>query len=89
MEDLAAHLTNVIRRSGLTALNLQKCRTNSDQILVRELQDMDQVGIPYSIILENESLRTGVMKLRSRDTGLSETIHITDVPDYLLKIFNS
>ncbi|XP_037920949.1 DNA polymerase subunit gamma-2, mitochondrial isoform X2 [Hermetia illucens] len=89
LEDLAAHLTNVIRRSGLTALNLQKCRTNSDQILVRELKDMDQVGIPYSIILENESLRTGVMKLRSRDTGLSETIHITDVPDYLLKIFNS
>ncbi|XP_055844182.1 DNA polymerase subunit gamma-2, mitochondrial [Episyrphus balteatus] len=89
MTDLSTHISNVIRKLGISALNLQKCHTNNPITLNTELCQMDRIGVPYCIILESETLRTGLMKLRSRDTTLSETIHITDVSNYLQKIFNS
>lgn len=75
LEDLAKHLANVIRKSGITVLNLQKCFTNNKQTLQNEIIQMDKIGIPYSIILEKSSLQNGLMKLRNRDTTISEMIH--------------
>lgn len=89
LTDLSTHISNVIRKLGISALNLQKCHTNDRNILFSELSQMDQIGVPYCIILDSGSLQTGLMKLRSRDTTLSEVIHITDVSNYLQKIFNS
>lgn len=89
LTDLSTHISNVIRKLGISALNLQKCHTNNRNTLSTELCQMDQIGVPYCIILDTDSLRTGLMKLRSRDTTLSETINISDVSNYLQKIFNS
>lgn len=89
LEDLATHLANVFRNSGISTLNLRKCYTNCAQMLQKELHQMDRIGVPYCIILEPDTLSTGLMKLRNRDTTISEVIHVTDVPDYLVRILNS
>ncbi|XP_055911779.1 DNA polymerase subunit gamma-2, mitochondrial [Eupeodes corollae] len=89
LTDLSTHISNVIRKLGISTLNLQKCHTNNRDTLLTEICQMDRIGVPYCIILQSDTLRTGLMKLRSRDTTLSETIHITDVSNYLQKIFNS
>lgn len=49
----------------------------------------DQIGVPYTIIVNDESLKFGFLKLRNRNTTLSETIHLSDVTNYLIKIFSS
>lgn len=48
---------------------------------------MDKIGVTYNLILESKSLQNGLIKLRNRDTTISEIIHISDIPNYLLKIF--
>lgn len=52
-----------------------------------EFNKIDSIGIPYSLLLDAESLNTGLMKLRDRDTTLSETVHISFLTEYLSQIF--
>lgn len=95
MRDLQTHLILVLKRAGLRVYvpgNLPENVTlyynkngKEDSLAVA-----DRLGIPYDILIdENESLKTGFLKLRNRDTALSEIIHISDIPNYLLKIFHS
>lgn len=46
----------------------------------------DGIGIPYSLILGEESLQTGCIKLRNRNTTLTEVIHLTDLPKYVERV---
>uniref|UniRef100_A0A1B0DKZ1 CUB domain-containing protein n=1 Tax=Phlebotomus papatasi TaxID=29031 RepID=A0A1B0DKZ1_PHLPP len=89
LQDLARLVTIGTRKVGISTLNLPKCSTIRQDEFFREISRMDQLGVPYSVILNDESLRSGLLKLRSRDTTLSETIHLTDIPRYLLKIYSS
>ncbi|XP_059612494.1 DNA polymerase subunit gamma-2, mitochondrial [Phlebotomus argentipes] len=89
LQDLARLLTIKTRKAGIATLNLPKCSTAKENLLSRQICEMDQLGVPYCFILEDESLRSGLIKLRSRDTTLSETVHLTDIPRYLLKIYSS
>ena len=52
-----------------------------------DLTYYDSLGIPYIVTVDKQSTKTGLIKLRSRETTLYETIHISDIPNYLLKIF--
>lgn len=58
-------------------------------VIKEELQKLDEIGIPYAIMLDQDSLESGLLKLRNRNTTLSETIHLSDVTNYVIKIFNS
>ncbi|GAB0087357.1 DNA polymerase subunit gamma-2, mitochondrial [Sergentomyia squamirostris] len=89
LQDLARLIAINTRKVGISTLNLPKCSTSDEGIFSRELLQMDQLGTPYCIILTDDSLRSGLLNLRSRDTTLSETIHLTDIPSYLQKIFSS
>lgn len=84
MDDLRLHIESVLRRAGLRLFDVPIC-CNSQ--MDNELITADSFGIPYAILLDENSIKTGIMKLRSRDTTLSETIHISDIPNYLLNIF--
>lgn len=93
--DLRSHLMCVLKRAGLRVYDpgqlpeLVTIYRDRDGH-VDSLTMADGLGIPYDILIdEKESLTTGFLKLRSRETTLSEIIHITDIPDYLLQIFRS
>lgn len=63
---------------------------NYDEIQLEEkFKAYDEIGIPYNILLNEKALKDGLFELRNRNTTLSETIHLSDVTDYLIKIFNS
>lgn len=53
----------------------------------KQLMSLDQIGIPYVIILDDKALENGLFKLRNRNTTLSEIIHLSNIPNYLIKIF--
>ncbi|XP_054743107.1 DNA polymerase subunit gamma-2, mitochondrial [Anastrepha obliqua] len=88
LKDLYLHLQFVLKRSGLRLMS-ENISGASRKELEIGLQKCDCLGIPYILIIDESTLMTGLLSLRSRDTTLEETIHISDIPGYLLQIFSS
>ena len=89
--DLASFIELLVKEtdSKIAILNESKIKIESQDDLMNQFQKFDNIGIPYSIIIDQTSLESGMFKLRNRNTTLSETIHLSDVNNYLIKIFNS
>lgn len=88
--DITEYLSKILNDSNISVFSTEKCDiTYNNTALHTHYSKMDSVGIPYGIILNDESLTLGTMNLRDRDTSLLETIHISDIPEYLIKIYNS
>ncbi|XP_053662418.1 DNA polymerase subunit gamma-2, mitochondrial [Anopheles marshallii] len=83
--DLSKHLSYVLRAAKLS---VHDGSYNQSQYVL-QLAELDQIGVPYALLLNAQTLHTGLLQLRSRDTTLSETIHLSDLPGYLLKIINA
>lgn len=82
--DLARLIELLIREtdSSIEVLNVGEKQSES-------CDNLDQIGIPYDIVLEESALEHGILKLRNRNTTLSESIHLSDIPSYLIKIIKS
>lgn len=89
LEDLAKYIEMLLQRSNISVLNNPDHIFKEKSSLARKCNEMDSIGVPYGLILNEDSLRTGMLKLRNRDTTLSETIHISYLNDYVPKIFQS
>ncbi|XP_014676306.1 PREDICTED: DNA polymerase subunit gamma-2, mitochondrial-like isoform X2 [Priapulus caudatus] len=46
----------------------------------------DEMGIPYSISVNENTVKTGVCLLRNRDTTLKQQVHITELVKYVAKL---
>lgn len=79
----------LLQRSNISILYANDCHFVENTAVQRKFTEMDAIGIPYGILLDSDSLKSGFMKLRNRDTTLSETIHISQLSEYLPKIFQS
>lgn len=79
----------LLQRSNISILEANDCHFVDNTALEQRFTEMDAIGIPYGIWLDSDSLKSGFMKLRNRDTTLSETIHISHLIEYLPKIFQS
>uniref|UniRef100_A0A182W545 Anticodon-binding domain-containing protein n=1 Tax=Anopheles minimus TaxID=112268 RepID=A0A182W545_9DIPT len=77
--DLSKHLTYVLRGAKLSV----------HDGFFNKLAQLDQIGVPFALLLNRHTLHTGLLQLRSRDTTLSETIHLSDLPCYLSKIIHA
>lgn len=89
LRDLAKHLSNVLRKANITTLDCSTQNGTSERSLNKQLRHLDSIAVPYTLLLRDQSLQNGLFQLRSRDTTLNETIHISDLPNYLLKIITS
>uniref|UniRef100_A0A1A9Z447 Anticodon-binding domain-containing protein n=1 Tax=Glossina pallidipes TaxID=7398 RepID=A0A1A9Z447_GLOPL len=84
--DLCLHIGHIIRKIGLRVYDRHIHQSNYS-MLIEEFTRTDCLGIPYAILIEKDSLKTGLLKLRNRDSSLAETIHISDIKTYLFGIF--
>lgn len=79
----------MLSKHRVSIFNLDESSFTIQSDLERKFSEMDAIGIPYGLILDETSLENGVMRLRNRDTTICETIHISYLPQYLLQIFRS
>lgn len=89
--DLARYIELLVNATdpNIEILNASKTKIlNKDELKV-QFDQLDMVGIPYAIVLDDKALEHGLMQLRNRNTTLYETIHLSDVTNYLIKIFAS
>lgn len=89
LEELAKYITMMLNKCRVSIFNLKNSTFSIQSDLERKFTEMDAIGIPYGLILDENSLQNGVMKLRCRDTTLCETIHISYLSRYLSQIFRS
>lgn len=87
LKQLTTYISMLLQRSDISVLSSAEYHCTKPLDLEGKYHEMDKIGVPYGIILDEESLKTGLLKLRNRDTSLAETIHISSIPDYLPKIF--
>lgn len=89
--DLARYIELLIQETdpNIMILNESNSEIRNQEELLGRFEMYDKIGLPYAIIIDDETLESGLFKLRNRNTTLSETIHLSDVTGYLIKIFNS
>ncbi|XP_017776115.1 PREDICTED: DNA polymerase subunit gamma-2, mitochondrial [Nicrophorus vespilloides] len=84
--DLAQYLCKKLRTNNVSSLLLPKCTT--DKLEQQYLQN-DFIGVPYTVILNEGTLKNGVALLRSRDTTLKEQVHVSELPEYVDLLFKN
>lgn len=88
LQDLTKYIQMLLTRSGISTYIYHDKLLSTDEDNENErIAQLDNMGVPYVLLLNSVSLKQGFLQLRNRDTTLCETIHISDVPAYLLDIF--
>lgn len=82
LRDLAELINLELESKSLNVLNRIECMKPLEENILHA----DRMGIPHSLILGGDSLETGLIKLRSRNTTLSEVVHISDIPSYVERV---
>ncbi|CAO1392004.1 unnamed protein product [Diamesa tonsa] len=91
LSDLARYIELTINEKdpSINVLNELSHKNLNQKQLNSHFEEFDKIGIPYTIILDETVLKNGLFKLRNRNTTISETIHLSDVGNYVIRIFNS
>jgi len=86
LEQLAFYLTKQFRKSGISTACLPDCAKDT---LPHQFQRNDEWGVPYTIVLTDNSLKSGIINLRNRDTTLMEEVHVSELSPYISQIFKN
>ncbi|PVD37551.1 hypothetical protein C0Q70_00145 [Pomacea canaliculata] len=77
---LSQHVAKELREGNLSVLHLPR---NSDS-MESQYRRNDELGVPYTVVLSDQTLESGVIIIRSRDTSLKQQHHIKDLQSILL-----
>lgn len=88
LQNLARYVELLLQKKSKLIAVLNNPETTGEIDLELQLMLLDEVGTPYTIILDKASLHTGLLQLRNRNTTLNETVHISYLDAYLLKMFD-
>ncbi|XP_044253326.1 DNA polymerase subunit gamma-2, mitochondrial [Tribolium madens] len=86
LKDLAIYLCRQLRKSHISCLYLPSSYKNT---LDSQWRQYDQLGVPYNVLLNANTLKNGIVLLRSRDTTLKEQVHVADLPSYVEKLYEN
>lgn len=91
LQCMAEYIGLLLKAKKISTLNLENNNVPYSQLsnLQAEMQKLDIIGVPFTLILEKECLSSGMIKLRNRDTTIPELIHLTDIPNYICQIMKS
>ncbi|KAF4528063.1 hypothetical protein B566_EDAN012025 [Ephemera danica] len=78
--DLAGFLARVLRQAGVSTMLLPDLGKKS---LESQLVRYDELGVPYCVVLNEGSLKNGILALRNRDTTLKEQVHVAEIKSYV------
>ena len=61
----------------------------NDNAIETQIGYFDSIGIPMCLVLNADTLKTGMAKLRNRDTSITEEIHLSELKDRLEKWYSA
>lgn len=88
LRDLAQYLCNLLRAKNISCLYVP---TSFKKTLDAQWSHYDQLGVPYSVLLNETTLKNGVLNLRSRETTLSVSLQFKffSFAELIMKFFRS
>ncbi|KAF2882739.1 hypothetical protein ILUMI_23472 [Ignelater luminosus] len=86
LSQLALYLCRKLRSDHISSLLLPSATKNS---LESQYRHYDQLGIPYTVVLNENTLKNGIAFLRSRDTTLKEQVHVSSLSEYVQQLFKN
>ncbi|XP_057659889.1 DNA polymerase subunit gamma-2, mitochondrial [Diorhabda carinulata] len=86
LEDLALYLCKQLRTNHFSTLYLTSSSKNT---LEAQYKQYDLLGIPYTILLNERTLKDGIAHFRSRDTTLKEQVHVTEIVNHVELLFKN
>ncbi|XP_052266563.1 DNA polymerase subunit gamma-2, mitochondrial-like [Dreissena polymorpha] len=81
IQEVVTYICREFRKVGLSVLH-NRDETNS---LTAQVIRNDEMGVPYTVLVSDETIDTGNIGLRNRDTSIQETVPIGKLTEYLLK----
>ncbi|VEN62257.1 unnamed protein product [Callosobruchus maculatus] len=86
LSDLALYLSRQLRTHHISSLLLPSA---SKLGLETQYKQYDELGVPYTAVLNDNTLKDGILQLRSRDTTLKEQVHVTNLITYVEKLYKN
>ncbi|XP_067140530.1 DNA polymerase subunit gamma-2, mitochondrial [Centruroides vittatus] len=81
VRDLTDYIMMELKKGGITVFPNPDLNTPAS--LEFQFARFDEMGIQYSVIINDNTLKTGIIGLRNRDTNLKEQVHVTELKDFL------
>ncbi|XP_071954103.1 DNA polymerase subunit gamma-2, mitochondrial-like [Antedon mediterranea] len=85
IKELAEYLSKEFCQAGIKVFHIGETPISLDKEFFR----FDEMGIPFIVVIDKETLKTGVTEIRNRDTTLKQQVHITGVKDIIQKHLNA
>lgn len=82
LKDVAVHLEKELKKCRITVFPCFETSLEDNHLKFRRY---DEMGVPYTVVLNKKALNSGIAGLRSRDTTLEEQVHIAELTSKLLK----
>nr|CAD7407973.1 unnamed protein product [Timema cristinae] len=80
LSQLATYLTRQLRKAGVSTLLLPDVAKRSQE---SQFLRNDEMGVPYTAVLNDNTLKTGILVLRSRETTLKEQVHVSELESHV------
>lgn len=80
IREVADHLATELRQAGLTVLDLQ----DTTSPMETQYTMFDEMGVPWTTVLNDVTIKNGLVLLRSRDTTIKEKISLVSLKEKLL-----
>ncbi|XP_077980683.1 DNA polymerase subunit gamma-2, mitochondrial-like [Glandiceps talaboti] len=81
LREISEHLARDLRKAGVNTLYVCEPQTSLEQQFIR----FDEMGVPFTVVINEKTLKNGIIAMRNRDTTLKEQLHITEVTTLLLR----
>lgn len=81
IEELATYISSILRKEGIKIVDLNGTRVSLEDQFNRH----DEMGIPFSVVVSDEMIETGTVRVRNRDTTILETMAMWKLPVHLSK----
>ncbi|XP_076457862.1 DNA polymerase subunit gamma-2, mitochondrial-like [Babylonia areolata] len=77
---LVDHVAKELREAGISVLN-----TPNSGSMESQYRRNDELGVPYTVVISDQTLDTGIISIRDRDTRLKQKQHISKLQSLLSK----
>ncbi|KAL8597650.1 hypothetical protein ACOMHN_031585 [Nucella lapillus] len=78
---LIDHVAKELREAGISVLNVPANSASMDAQYKRN----DELGVPYTVVMSDQTLDTGILSVRDRDTRLKQQQHVSKLQSLLSK----
>lgn len=49
----------------------------------------DEMGVLFTVVISENTLESGLLQVRSRDTTIKETMHISEIKNFLFRYISA